>query len=152
MISEVYRMNMEIREIEKRDYDAVLALWNNELNNAAINAEMLTAFYDHVSGDPAYKTFVAVIDGQTVGFVTTVQVAAVGMPVGYLKINGLAVQTAHQRAGVGTRLLEYTEQYARGKKLSAIILNSGMQRTAAHAFYQKNHYDRDSYCFDKSLK
>lgn len=39
-----------------------------------------------------YKTFVALIDNDVVGFVTIVQSLSVGVPIGYLHIQALAVK------------------------------------------------------------
>jgi len=43
------------------------------------------------------------------------------------------------------------ENYAKEAGISFIILNSGFKRTDAHAFYEHNGYDKDSYCFDKTI-
>ena len=53
--------------------------------------------------------------------------------------------------GIGKRLLEHMENYAKDKGISSIVLNSGVQRTAAHAFYQHNGYDKGSWCFSKRI-
>ncbi|MBP1996947.1 hypothetical protein J2Z66_008625, partial [Paenibacillus eucommiae] len=42
--------------------------------------------------------------------------------------------------------------YAKDSGISSIILCTGMKRTDAHAFYEHNGYDKDSYCFDKIIK
>lgn len=144
-------MDVVIREIETSDYDAVVSLWNHELGNSVVNAEKIAAFYDNVRGNAAYQTYVAVVGGRVAGFITTVEVSAIGLPVGYLKINGIAVREVDQHMGIGTALLNYVEGAAKKKGLSFVLLNSGIKRTDAHRFYEKNRYDKDSYCFDKTL-
>lgn len=101
--------------------------------------------------DDNYKTFVAVLNNTVVGFITTVQTLAVEYEIGYLKVNGLAVQKDYQNMGIGTKLIKYAENYAIEKGLSSIILNSGFQRTDTHAFYKHNDYTTTSYCFVKRL-
>lgn len=145
-------MEIKIREIQEVDYPEVLSLWNTELNNHSVNEENIASDYERMSKNDDYKTFVALLDNKVVGFITTVQVLAVGLPVGYLKINGLAVKEACQNKGVGTRLLQHVENMAYEKGLSYVLLNSGVRRIQAHAFYERNNYDKDSYCFDKALK
>lgn len=80
-----------------------------------------------------------------VGFVTIVQALSVGVPIGYLHIQALAVKKEFQRGGIGTKLLRHTENYAKEIGISSIILCSGFKRTDAHAFYEHNGYDKDSY-------
>ncbi len=43
------------------------------------------------------------------------------------------------------------ENYALEKRLSALILNSGFQRTKAHDFYESKDFDKLSYCFTKKF-
>ncbi|WP_240422177.1 GNAT family N-acetyltransferase, partial [Paenibacillus periandrae] len=87
-----------------------------------------------------------------VGFISIVHGLAVGSTNGYLHITGLAVHKDFQRHRVGTELLRCTENYAKDSGISSIILCTGMKRTDAHAFYEHNGYDKDSYCFDKIIK
>ncbi|WP_246239731.1 GNAT family N-acetyltransferase [Paenibacillus anseongensis] len=99
-----------------------------------------------------YKTFVALLENHVVGFISIVHALAVGTRNGYMHITGLAVNKDFQRHRVGTELLRYTENYAKDCEISSIILCTGMKRTGAHAFYEHNGYDKDSYCFDKTIK
>lgn len=144
-------MEIEIREINTDDYPEIILLWNNELGNHNVTAENISPYYERVSKDENYKTFVAVLENKVVGFVTTVQALAIGFEVGYLKINGLAVQKNLQNKGIGTKLLKYVEKYAIEKELSSLILNSGFKRTDAHAFYENCGYEKTSYCFVKEI-
>lgn len=144
-------MEIDIREMRECDYGQVTALWNQELGNRGVNEENLAACYEKMRRDDNYRTFVATADGETVGFITIVQVMAAGDPVGYLKVNGLAVRKEWQRRGIGAKLASYAETYAAGKGLSWMILNSGFQRTGAHAFYERQGYDKLSYCFTKRI-
>jgi predicted N-acetyltransferase YhbS len=145
-------MDIKIREIQEIDYPEILSLYNFELVNHNVNAINIVADYERMSKDDNYKTFVALMENNVVGFITTVQVLSVGLPVGYLKINGLAVKEEHQNKGIGKKLLQYVENIAYEKRISYILLNSGVKRINAHAFYERNDYDKDSYCFDKVLK
>lgn len=145
-------MEIKIREIQEVDYLGVLSLWNNELDNHNVNAVNIVSDYERMSKNDDYKTFVALLDRKVIGFITTVQVLSVGLPVGYLKINGLAVKEEYQNKGIGTKLLQHVENLAYEKGVSYILLNSGVKRINAHAFYESKNYDKDSYCFDKVLK
>jgi GNAT superfamily N-acetyltransferase len=144
-------MDIEIREIIVNDYSDVVLLWNNELGNCNVNAENIAIRYERMNQDGNYKTFVAVFENKVVGFISVVQAMALEYEIGYLKINGVAVQEGFQKKGIGTNLLKYAENYAFEKGLSRIILNSGIQRTEAHYFYESKGFDKLSYCFTKNV-
>lgn len=144
-------MSIEIREIRTNDYSEVLLLLNNELGNRNINAENISVRLERMNKDRNYKTFVALFENKVVGFITVVQTMAMEHEIGYLKINGLAVQEKFQRKGIGTKLLKHAENYALENGISRLILNSGFQRTNAHAFYESKGFDKLSYCFTKNI-
>lgn len=144
-------MDIEIREIKVDDYSEVVLLYNNELGNRNINVENITARLERMNKDNNYKSFVALFENKVIGFITMVQTMAIEHEIGYMKINGLAVQVNYQRKGIGAKLLKHAENYALEKGISRIILNSGFQRTKAHAFYESKGFDKLSYCFSKNI-
>ena len=93
----------------------------------------------------------ALLDGEAVGFVSSVWSYEIGREVGFMHVVGLAVKAEMQGKGIGTRLIEQMENYAREKGLSGVVLNSGVQRANAHAFYKNRGYDNRSWCFSKTL-
>ncbi|MBS4220309.1 GNAT family N-acetyltransferase [Bacillus sp. FJAT-49711] len=145
-------MDIEIREIRENDYLVVISLWNNELGSRTVNAANISERFEKMNKDENYKTFVALIENKVVGCITVVQTMALEYEIGYLKINGLAVQESFQEKGIGTKLLKHVENYALEKGLSYLILNSGFQRTKAHDFYESKGFDKLSYCFTKKVR
>ena len=143
-------MEIAIREIEEEDYNAVLSLWK-ELGNKLVTADNIALHYDRVKNDDRYKTFVALLDSKVVGLISSVQSYEVGYEVGFIHIVGLVVRNENQGKGIGTKLLQHFEVYAKDKGVHSIILNTGVQRTGAHAFYKANGYDNHSWCFSKRL-
>lgn len=139
-----------IREIEEKDYLALLPLWNNELGNP-VNADNTALHYDRIKDDERYKTFVALIEDEVVGFVSSVQSFAIGFEGSFMQITGIAVKKEMQHKGIGTKLLLHMKDYARANGVYNIGLNSGYKRTAAHAFYQRNGYSSGNWCFGKML-
>ncbi|MFB8374958.1 GNAT family N-acetyltransferase [Paenibacillus taichungensis] len=144
-------MEIKIREIVANDYAEVVFLWNDVLEIHNVNDENFRVTTEKMNEDGNYKTFVALFENDVVGFVTIVQALSVGVSIGYLHIQALAVKKEFQYRGVGTKLLRHTENYAKELGISSIILCSGFKRTDAHAFYEHNGYDKDSYCFDKAI-
>ncbi len=143
-------MGICIREIEECDYLGVLSLGNKELGcNHSIDDYKI--HYNRVKDDERYKTYVALDNGEVVGFVSSVYSYEIGKEVGFMHIVALAVINEKQNQGIGTKLLEHMENYAKEIGISSIVLNSGVQRTDAHEFYQHKGYGKNSWCFNKKL-
>ncbi len=144
-------MNIVIRAIESKDYDSVITIWRSALGNLQVTDETVAKTFEKMRGDSRYGTFVADVDGETVGFVTTVETLAIEQPNGYIKVNGLAVLPEFQRHGIGKMLMECVEKLAHERKVSLIGLASGFQRTGAHGFYEHLGYQKLSYWFRKEI-
>ena len=143
-------MDIIINDIEDKDYLNVLSIGNNELG-CKHSMEDIVAHYNRVKDDERYKTFVALLDGEAVGFISSVWSYEIGREVGFMHIVGLAVKAEMQNKGIGTKLIRHIENYAIEKGINSIILNTGVQRTNAHAFYKGKGYDNHSWCFNKKL-
>ena len=144
-------MEVLIREIEKKDYLTLLPLWNNELGNKHVTAENIARHYDRVKDDTLYKTYVALLENEVVGFISSSQTYAVGFDGRYMQIIAMAVKTEKQGKGIGTELIQRMESYAREQGCYCIGVCSGLKRTDAHAFYERNGFDKGSYAFAKML-
>jgi len=143
-------MDIAIREIEERDYLAVLALWNL-LGNQALTEENIGPYYALEKLDDNYKTFVAVLDGQVVGFIYTLRFMSVGPPVWFMNIHGLAVAPELRGKGIGSQLIKHVERYAASRGVSFIGLNTGFKRKRAHKFYERHGFEAGSYHYSKML-
>ncbi len=128
-----------------------MSLWNDEIGNKWVTAQNIAPHYDRVKNDDNYKTFVAVIDNDVVGFVASVQTYGVGFEEQQMQITGIAVKIDKNNKGIGTRLIQFIEKYAQDKGIINIYLCCGVQRANAHAFYKRNGYDNHSWCFGKKL-
>lgn len=140
-----------IREVEEKDYPALLSLWNNELGNRNVTAENIAPHYDRVKNDDRYKTYVALLEDEMVGFISSAQSYAVGFDGSYMQIIAMAVKTDNQGKGIGTKLIQSMENYAGEKGCYSMGVCSGFKRTDAHAFYERNGLVKGSYAFAKLL-
>ena len=143
-------MDITIREIEECDYPAVLALWNL-LGNQALTEENIGPYYAMEKLDDNYRTFVAVLDGQVVGFIYTLRFMSVGPPVWFMNIHGLAVAPELRGKGIGSQLIKHVEQYAASRGVSCLALNTGFKRKRAHKFYERHGFEAGSYHYNKML-
>jgi len=144
-------MEIEIREIEEKDYPALLLLWNNELGNKYVTSENIAPHYERVKNDGRYKTYVALLEDEVVGFISSAQTYAVGFDGSYMQIIALAVKEEKHNKGIGTKLIQSMENYAREKGCYSIGVCSGFRRTDAHTFYEHNGFIKGSYAFNKWL-
>src|SRR5437879_11626329 len=120
-------MEVCIREIEEKDYPAVLSLWNDEIGNKWVTAQNIAPHYDRVKNDDNYKTFVAVIDNDVVGFVASVQTYAIGFEEQQMQITGIAVKSGKHNKGIVTKLIRFIEKHAQNKSIVSIYLCFGLQ-------------------------
>ena len=142
-------MNKIIRRAEKKDYDSIYVLLVNSLGFNTDRQE-LNSRLDKLN-DGIYRTLVAEIDGKVAGFVGYCTLEAFEYSGGYIKILALATDVRHQKTGVGTALLGAVEHHARNDGIPVITLNSGMQRSDVHGFYEKRGYQKYSLGFKKIL-
>jgi GNAT superfamily N-acetyltransferase len=145
-------MEIIIREVEERDYNDVLMIWNNELGNKSFTSENIASHHDGFKDNENYKAFVAEMDGCVVGIVYIMQYIPWGVGQGkQFWVQGIAVKNDMQGKGIGKKMLEHIEKYGRQKDVKYITLNTGVHRTSAHAFYERNGYSSGNYCFGKRL-
>lgn len=54
-----------------------------------------------------------------------------------VQIDGLVIDEAHRRQGVGRRLVEYAEAWALSRDIRVVGVNSNILRTESHPFYRE---------------
>jgi ribosomal protein S18 acetylase RimI-like enzyme len=98
-----------------------------------------------------YRTLVAVLEGQVVGFIglLTLPVYEHPRPIGW--ILALSVSSTKRRIGIGRALIAAAEKHYRALSINDVRLSSGLQRTEAHDFYDRLGFDKVGYRFKKNL-
>ncbi len=66
-------------------------------------------------------------------------------------LHRLFVKYNLKHQGIGTALLKTAEQWAKENNIEVILLNSGLPREDAHAFYESQGYFKKSYGFIKKI-
>ena len=106
----------------------------------------------HMEGDPRAIAFVAIVDGQTVGWIQAhdhklIQYRRV------LEIGGLVVTAAVQGRGVGKALVEAVAHWGERRGHDEMFVRSNVTRDGAHQFYESIGFTRDktSYTFSRSI-
>lgn len=100
------------------------------------------------SAYPSYRLFVALDDGQVVGCYSLLildKLAKRGMPSGI--VEDVAVDPAAQGQGVGRAMMEHARELCREAGCYKMALSSNLERTAAHAFYERLGFEKHGYSF-----
>jgi len=96
---------------------------------------------EKLDGREEHVVFVAEINGEIVGWIHGAErellvVDRIG------EICGLVVAEGQRTNGVGRRLLQAVEQWARERGLEEVSVRSNVARTESHPFYEKVGYTR----------
>ena len=142
---------MIIRKCEVSDIKSVYELIKNELGYHDISESEVLKRFEKMCSLDEYSVLVAEIDGSVYGFVSMVREFTLEVDGEFLRIIGLAVNSAYQRKGIGAKLLEEVERIAAEQKMGVITLSSNFKRTEAHKFYESQGYLKTSYTFKKFL-
>jgi GNAT superfamily N-acetyltransferase len=69
------------------------------------------------------------------------------------ELNSFIVDSSHREKGIGRKLIQFAEDWARKKDLNHIRLGTAITRTDAHMFYDRLGFtnEKSSYIFGKSL-
>jgi GNAT superfamily N-acetyltransferase len=117
----------------------------------ATTTEQMRARLHRLAEDDSYATFVAIVDGRTVGVIgaCVCPLYENDSPVG--RIVALSVDPASQGRGVGADLVRQAEVWLKMQGAAAVIVNSGNDRPAAHSFYECLGYSATGVRFRKQL-
>ena len=125
--------NIVVRPMRSEDAVPVANL-TTQLGYPATDADISRRF--QLIGERSdARLFVADENGRVVGWIH-VQAASLLECDARAEIWGLVVDQAARGTGVGRRLVEAAEEWARGHGLDSIALRSNQRRTGAQAFYQ----------------
>ena len=142
---------MLYRKYESGDISAIRDILENDLG---YNCELdsLRNRVDEMMKRGNYQIFVACDGDKVVGYIGCVNYLAFELENEGMKIIALAVSKEHRRKGIGTELLKTAEYWAKGNNIEVVLLNSGLQRTEAHSFYESQGYFKKSYGFIKRIQ
>lgn len=106
-----------------------------------VDAETMQRRLERSGGHEDHVVFVAESSGKVVGWIHGAEHEfLVAGRIG--EICGLVVAEGQRTSGVGRRLVEAIEQWARGRGLDQVSVRSNVVRTESHPFYEKVGYTR----------
>jgi GNAT superfamily N-acetyltransferase len=143
--------NIIIREAELTDVPALSGLMN-ELGYSTTENEMLARFRN-IQSHTDFKTFVAMIDTQVVGMIGLTRNYSYEENGIYVRVLALVTSYKLRQNGIGKRLMQVAEDWAKEIGANKILLNCGNreERKVAHSFYKKIGYEVRSSGFTKRI-
>jgi GNAT superfamily N-acetyltransferase len=139
-----------VRPVADADIPAVAGLMG-ELGYPT-TPDQLRARLDRVAGDDGYAAYVAEVDGRVAGFLGLQSGWTYEHERPYARIISLVVDSTVRRRGVGARLVEFAEEWARERGACALMLNTNVRRTEAHLFYESVGFSRTGYRYARAFE
>jgi GNAT superfamily N-acetyltransferase len=138
---------MSALEIEEIDDDRLAQAWPvmAQLRPHLSEADYL-AMVGRMRVADGFRVFAAMRDGAVVGVagVRPMELLYCGR---ILQIDDLVVSDAERSTGVGKALVDHVKAVAKAEGRSEVHLDSGLARTDAHRFYDREGFERLGYHF-----
>lgn len=141
---------MEIRKFIQDDLSGICKLINSELGYNISNNDLGNRILQMQEANN-YCIFVALEKNQVIGFIGTHIGLAFEISGKVMRIIALAVNSDYQKMGIGKRLIQEAEQFAIQNDVTVISVNSGLARTGAHIFYEKQNFHKKGFSFCKKI-
>ncbi len=141
---------MIYRKYESTDISEIRDILENDLGYSC-ELDKLNSRIEEMLKRGNYQIFVACDGDKVVGYIGCVNYLAFELENEGMKIIALAVSKEYRRKGIATSLLKTAEQWAKENNVEVILLNSGLLREDAHAFYESQGYFKKSYGFIKKV-
>ena len=143
--------NIIIREAETADISALAELMNELGYNTTVN-DMKTRF-ENIQNHIDHKTFLAITDTKVSGMVGVSKNYSYEQNGIYVRVLALVTHSIFRHKGIGKKLMETAENWAREIGAEKVLLNCGNreERTIAHLFYKKMGYQVKSSGLIKEL-
>ena len=140
-----------IREAKPTDVAALTELMN-ELGYDTTMDEMKTRF-ENIQKHNDYKTFIAVEDTEILGMVGLSKNFSYEQNGIYVRVLALVTRSSFRQKGIGKKLMDVAENWAKEIGAEKILLNCGNreERAIAQLFYKKIGYQIKSSGFIKKL-
>lgn len=134
-----------VRAIEKADIPHIVRIledsqWINDLDkNKAKQISYLEGSFEIYSGNGTSKAYVAVLDGQIVGYVAFHDILYYFLSGPEVYVSELFVLTEYRNKNIGNSLVNKVKEYARSIQAERLMLITGRGRESyKRQFYKKN--------------
>lgn len=144
-------MKIAVRESCLNDYISIGNLIKNELGYRSLDFDQLYYRFKILLSEANHKIFVAICDGIVVGYIDLVKGISLRIEGEYQQIVSIAVKTEYQHMGIGMKLIQKVEDYARNNNIHSIYLTSNLCRSSDHSCFEQNGFRKIGYNFLRQL-
>lgn len=150
-ILKILKDEILIRDAGEDDMEALTLLMDDLGYQVPLND--MKVRLKNILAHPDYKTIVAVLNGEIVGFSGLMKGFSFERSGKYIRIISFVVKNNVRNKGIGKLLINASEDWAIEQDINTIVISSGNRddRKAAHVFYQKMGYAIKSSGFFKQL-
>jgi GNAT superfamily N-acetyltransferase len=140
-----------IRTATEKDISELSVLMG-ELGYPTTINEMAQRFMK-INSNSVYNTQVAEVDGVIVGMVGMILGFHYEKNENYVRIVALVVDSKYRKQGIGEKLIQKAEEWAKEQGANKLVLNSGnrSERDDAHQFYIRRGFEGKATGFYKVL-
>jgi GNAT superfamily N-acetyltransferase len=103
-----------------------------------------------VAGNDDYAAFVAEADGEVLGFLGLQRGWVYEHDRPFARLTALVVAERARRRGVGVRLVELADGWARERGAFVLMLTTNVRREEAHRFYEALGFSRTGYRYARA--
>ncbi|MDD6461336.1 MAG: GNAT family N-acetyltransferase [Bifidobacteriaceae bacterium] len=139
-------------EATAEDFPVALEFIRNLWDYNTYDEESTRVTYEKVIADPnSFVFFARAADGSYCGMCHGDYFQTFWMNGLTCYVSSLIVRESDRGRGVGTALLDHALGLAKARGCKAATLDSGLPRTAAHAFYEHYGFEKSCYGFEIQL-
>ncbi|MCD7905545.1 MAG: GNAT family N-acetyltransferase [Clostridiales bacterium] len=139
---------MEFKKASKEDFDTafefIKALWTHN----TYDKKTILKVYNEVISDENSFAFFLINKGEYLGFCHGDYFNTFWMSGLTCYISSIIVKEQCRGKGFGKALITHAKELALSKGCKAVILDSGLPRTSAHAFYEVCGFEKSCYGFE----
>lgn len=140
-----------IRRAEEKDTDICLELINI-LENRTFSREVFRELFREQLEDEKFACFLYEEEGKVLGLINVKTENELHHCAKVLFIREFVVLPDFRSRGIGKQLFEYALSHAKRCGCIRAELETGMQRTRAHAFYEREGMIRDHFYYTMNFK
>lgn len=126
-----------VEMLKKEEIPALLELYK-ALVPHNLSLEKAERTYDEMRANSEYLLLAAKKDGELLGSMLGICCQSITMP--FLVVEDVIVKDGVREKGIGRKLMEALDEFAKSRNCAYAILVSSAFRTGAHQFYEKVGY------------
>lgn len=142
-------MDVQIREVDKADFEAVFSLFKQLWPDKQLHKDDMFTVYSRGIDENNDKYICAVIDGKVIGFCAIAFMNNFWQEGRIAYIYAMVVDNSLRGYGIGAQLLNEAYSIASLNGCNKLELDSAFHRESAHKFYERNGYVKRAYLFSK---